>query len=342
MDQASTVGSLQTLDAVNALHRLGLDARELRAASSIDPEVLRDPDARVPIARVVELFAAAERLTGDAFVGLHAAEQVQPRGVLAYLLMSSGSLEQGLRKLERFAPLGLSSLRVTVERHAGTASTIFDVGDPTFEDCHQAVDYLLMLSARSMRFALGVGCELVEVHVRHSAPGASEALARAFACPAQMGQPDDRLVYPLAELDAAPQLANARVAEQLEKLAATQLAHAAPHATLRERTASVTRALLGAGLRPQSATVARRLGLSERSLQRGLADERTSFREVRDAVQWEVVEALLSDPRLKVEAVALSVGFGDVAAFSKSFKRWAGCPPAQYREQLAAGIARRR
>jgi AraC-like DNA-binding protein len=342
MGQASTVGSLQVHDAFDALHRLGIGERQLYAASGIDPDTLRDPDARLPNASVLGVFAAAERLTGDPFVGVHAGELVQPRGVLAYILMSSASLEQGMHSIARFSALGISTLRITTERHGSTASSIVDSGDPAFEDCHHAVDYLLMAYVRSVRLALGVGFELVEVHVRHMASGAAEALSRAFACPVRVGQPDNRVVYPLAELDAAPQLANVRVAEQIEKFAAAQLAHVAPQAMLSERTAVVMRQLLAAGLRPQSRTVARRLGLSERSLQRGLAEERRSFREVRDAVQWEVVEALLSDPRLKVETVALSVGFADVAAFSKSFKRWAGCPPAQYREQLAAGIARRR
>ena len=339
MGHAATVGAIQVLDAVNALYRLGLGVRRLYAASGLDPEVLRDPDARVPTATIVGLFAAAERLTRDPFVGLHAGEQTRPRGPLSYLLMSNASLGEGMRTLARFSPLALDTLRITVERHGTTASTIFDSGDRTFEDSHHAVDYLLMAGVRSIRLALGLGLQLSEVHVRHRARGAAEALARAFACPARLGQPDNRLVYPAAELCTAPQLANPRIAEQIERFAASQLARTASRATLRERVASVTRELLGAGLRPRSTTVAQRLGLSGRSLQRGLAEEQTSFREVRDAVQWEVVEALLSNPRLKVEAVALSVGFADVAAFSKAFKRWAGCPPTQYRDQLATRAA---
>jgi transcriptional regulator GlxA family with amidase domain len=48
------------------------------------------------------------------------------------------------------------------------------------------------------------------------------------------------------------------------------------------------------------------------------------------------VTALLANPNLTVEAVALSVGFGDVAAFSNAFKRWAGYAPTTYRERFAA------
>jgi AraC-like DNA-binding protein len=79
--------------------------------------------------------------------------------------------------------------------------------------------------------------------------------------------------------------------------------------------------------------------MSDRTLQRALEEEQTTFKQVRDAVLWEVVEALLSDPSLKIEAIALSTGFGDLAAFSKAFKRWAGCTPTEHRQRIIARIA---
>src|SRR5262249_32748792 len=239
---------------------------------------------------------------------------------------------------ERFSPLGIDTLRITVERRGRTASTIIDPGDRTFAASHHAVDYLLMVCLRSARRAVG-RFQLLEVHVRQGARGAAEALERAFECRARTEQRDNRLVYPLAELRAASQLGNPRIAEQIEKFATALVTRATSRTTLRERVANVTRELVAAGERPRSAHVARRLCLSERSLQRGLAEERTSFRDVRDGVLWEIVEALLSNSHLKMEAVALTVGFADVAAFSKAFRRWAGCSPVQFRIQLPAGGA---
>jgi AraC-like DNA-binding protein len=99
--------------------------------------------------------------------------------------------------------------------------------------------------------------------------------------------------------------------------------------------------LLADGLRADRASVARQLHVSRRTMQRRLEEEEVTLRAVRDAVLWEVVEALLSNPMLKVESVALSVGFGDVAAFSKAFKRSESCSPTEYRQRLA-GAARRR
>jgi AraC-like DNA-binding protein len=54
----------------------------------------------------------------------------------------------------------------------------------------------------------------------------------------------------------------------------------------------------------------------------------------------EVVDALLSNPRLKLEAVALSVGFADGAALGKAVRRWTGCSPAAYRKRLVGASQR--
>jgi len=81
--------------------------------------------------------------------------------------------------------------------------------------------------------------------------------------------------------------------------------------------------------------------MSHRTLQRRLANQRTTFKAVRDTVLWDVVKALMSNPALKVETIAMSAGFGDAAAFSKAFKRWAGCTPTFYRDRLATRASQR-
>jgi AraC-like DNA-binding protein len=87
-------------------------------------------------------------------------------------------------------------------------------------------------------------------------------------------------------------------------------------------------------------TVARRLSMSDRGLQRGLECERTTFRAVWDGVRREAAEALMANPSLSVKTIAFNAGFGDVAASSNAFKRWVGCTPTSYRERLATPAQR--
>jgi transcriptional regulator GlxA family with amidase domain len=63
---------------------------------------------------------------------------------------------------------------------------------------------------------------------------------------------------------------------------------------------------------------------------------------VRDQVVWEVADALLSNPSLKIEAIALTIGFADAPSFAKAFKRHTGLSPTSYRERTHAGAPGRR
>jgi AraC-like DNA-binding protein len=196
------------------------------------------------------------------------------------------------------------------------------------------VEYLLMAILRMLRRAYA-DLDLHEVDFRHLRASGVEEASRAFGAPVRFAAADNRLMFPVRELASPSRLGNPQVADQLTKLSTALAAEVTPFASLQDRVAQTARALLAAGVRPHRAIVARRFGMSQRSLQRGLEAEGTTFRAVQESVLRELVEALLSNPTLKLDAVAHSVGFGDQAAFSKAFRRWTGCTPARYRAQLA-------
>jgi AraC-like DNA-binding protein len=332
--QSATVGGLQTLDLLAALAQLGLDRDELCRAAGVDRQALERPDSRIPTAQFVAILTEAERLRRDPFIGMHAGEQCEPRGPVAYLLMSHGHLADGLQSLARVAVTAVDRIRIDLAIGLDTASVVIHPCDRTFESSPQAVEYLSMAILRMLRRAYP-DLDLREVDFRHVRASGVEEASRAFGAPVRFAAANTRIVFPAHELDKPSRFGNPQVTDQLTKLAAALAAQVTPFASLQDRVAQTARALLAAGVRPHRAVVARRLGMSQRSLQRGLEAERTTFRAVHELVLRELVEALLSNPTLKLDALAHSVGFGDLAAFSKAFRRWTGCTPARYRAQLA-------
>ena len=332
--QSATVGGLQTADLLAALGQLGLDRDELCLAAGVDRPALDRPDSRIPTAQFVTILTEAERLRRDPFVGMHAGEQCEPRGPVAYLLMSQGHLADGLQSLARVAVTAMDRIRIDLDIGVDTASVVTHPCDPTFESSPQTVEYLSMAILRMLRRAYP-DLDLREMDFHHVRASGVEEASRAFGAPVRFAAADNRLTFPVRELASPSRLANPLVTDQLTKLAAALAAQVTPVASLQDRVVQTARALLAAGVRPHRAVVARRLGMSQRSLQRGLEAEGTTFRAVQDSVLRELVEALLSNPTLKLDAVARSVGFGDLAAFSKAFRRWTGCSPARYRAQLA-------
>ena len=73
--------------------------------------------------------------------------------------------------------------------------------------------------------------------------------------------------------------------------------------------------------------------MSERSVRRGLAEEGTGQRELLDRVRHERAMALLSERRCSIAEIAFLLGFSELSAFYRAFKRWTGTTPAEVRSQ---------
>ena len=78
-------------------------------------------------------------------------------------------------------------------------------------------------------------------------------------------------------------------------------------------------------------SVALALNLSVRSLSRQLAEEGTTFLEIKDELRRKVALRLLRESAQSVEAIAAEIGFASLTAFYRAFKNWTGATPRAYR-----------
>jgi AraC-like DNA-binding protein len=82
---------------------------------------------------------------------------------------------------------------------------------------------------------------------------------------------------------------------------------------------------------PSKSQVARRLGMSERTLHRRLAERGESFQTIATDARREAAESLLRSGSHSLAEVAFLTGFSDQSAFTRAFKRWTGRKPASFR-----------
>jgi len=100
----------------------------------------------------------------------------------------------------------------------------------------------------------------------------------------------------------------------------------APQGSLLTQVQRVIEAELPAG-NPYSENVARTLGMSERTLRRRLKQEGASFQQTLDRVRHQLAERLLRIEALTLKETTFRLGFSDVSAFRKAYRRWTGFAP---------------
>src|SRR5262245_32761286 len=80
--------------------------------------------------------------------------------------------------------------------------------------------------------------------------------------------------------------------------------------------------------------VADRLGVSRRTLQRRLRDCGAVFNDIVTNTRLELSSLYLGDASLTLTEVAFRLGYSDLSAFSRAFRRWTGRSPIRFRRDL--------
>jgi len=81
---------------------------------------------------------------------------------------------------------------------------------------------------------------------------------------------------------------------------------------------------------------AEELGLSTATLKRRLGYEKLSYSSIVEQVRFDLARRMLLDRELSITEIAIDLGYGHQANFSRAFKRFSGLSPLAYRHQLTS------
>ena len=312
----------------------GVDTRALAAATGFDPALASDPDARIPVDVENALWDAAARATGDPLFGLHAAQAVT-RGafdVLDYAVRTAPTLRTALERLVRYNRLFHSHAAFTLEEHGDLVRIEHAFLAPGRAPARHATDFTL--ASIVVLGAQLIDAPVIPVAVDLPHPvGDVAAYAAVFGVAPAFGRARGALVLPRAPL-ARPCPAADAARSQVIVRHAEDLLSALPDPS--DSFASRLRRLISAQLASGGATLtaaAHALKLSERSLQRRLADDGVTFDAIVEEVRRELALRYLADPALAIGEIAYLLGYSEPSAFHRAFKRWTGQTPAQARRR---------
>jgi AraC-like DNA-binding protein len=328
----ASVSASLTQAVLHAAVRLGLSRDELLAACGLQPEQLADPDGRVAFSAHEHLWQELDTRLTSSEPGLTIGANLAPGpfSVLGYLLQSSATLGDALNAALRYQRLVGEGGELQLETHRDELRVIYRPVHPDLPATRTRVLALMVFWVQMMAPLIN-HYRLLRAEFTHSEPADTEPYLAAFNAPVLFARNDYVLVLPL-ELQSAPLIqANPPLQTLLRQHAEALLARL-PSEGLVARVVTLLGAQLAHG-EPDRAALARTLNLSERTLQRRLADEGSSYQQLLTDTRQQLAERYLDDGQLPAAEIALLLGYSEPSVFFRAFRNWTGLTPGEYRQR---------
>ncbi|KAB2888831.1 MAG: AraC family transcriptional regulator [Kofleriaceae bacterium] len=241
-------------------------------------------------------------------------------------------MRAALDRLVRYNRLVHSAAEFTVQEAGARVRIEHAFAVPGRQPGRQASEFTLATLVAITGQIAGVDIRPLAVELPHAPPADDlTAYEAVFGVPPRMRRPVGAVELARSDLDRPCPAADPHLSEVILRQANALLAaRPGPSTTYGDRVRRYLVDHLG-GNAVSLASAAESLKLSERSLQRRLAAEDTSFDALVDELRRELALRYLADRSMAIGEVAYLLGYSEPSAFHRAFKRWTGSTPAEIR-----------
>lgn len=336
----SATGGISRLACARA-EKAGLEIEPLLRKAGLTIQQIQDRDARISVKNQIKLLTLAANDLQDTFLGFHLACDFEPRelGLLHYVMASSDKLGDALQRAARYSRIVNEGivLRYLIANNLTVISEYHGVA--RHSDRHQ-IEFWITALVRICRELTGMHLLPHGVQIVHRRQEDCSEFNAYVGCDIEFGAMRDAVVFPRTTIDlpviGADRYLNDLLIGYCEQALAQRMA-----------TAGATRSAVENAIIPLlphericADDVARKLGMSRRTLARKLASEGLSFGVVVDQLRRDLAKRHIKDPALSISQIAWLLGFQEVSTFTHAFKRWTGMTPSKMR--LLETASRRR
>lgn len=284
-----------------------------------------------------DLWLNACHLSNDPLFGLHLGESLQlaALGIVGEIIKSSTTVGQGVEHAVALTPMVTDLFAMTVERDADTFTLRLHPDDERRTAAPfafgQMVRFFLVFTVHELD-----GLVLARIRPeRVTMPFADQEaveLGRVLRAAPTCSPDDYAITFDRKYWDMPILTANYALQESL-----LQKVNAAPSGKVRSdkwqekvQQYLLKNAYLGiVSLEEMAAN----FNVSPRSLQRKLKDEQVTYQELADDVRKSLALHYLETGGYYVKEISYMLGYNELSAFSRAFKRWTGTTPAGYQKR---------
>lgn len=334
--------SLESTWVADVLARTLLEAAEAGGASAqglgfgggrpLDPGSRHRGDTFVDLDEFARLIEAAVIQTGDPAFGLHWGERAPFTnfGIVAVVAQSAPDARSALMGLTRFQGLLFQGRPIAAFDVRGRTATLrYEVDWLPPAARKPWAEFVAAGTSGLMRQLFGRNVATLSTTFTHAAPAYLKEYRRVLGHAVLFDRDVCSIEFEAAELDRSlPQFnerlneaANFEARRALALIEGTDRCSAQVYDQLAAQSPVV----------PSMDEIAKKLGMSGRTLRRRLKQEGKAFPTLVAQVLRDRALQLLSDPKASVKEVAYQLGFATPNAFHRAFKRWTGGSPSEVR-----------
>lgn len=311
------------------------------AAADLTIEDLTDLDRMIDAERVARLFEAAARETRDDCFGLHLGSTYEftAIGALSYAVLNAPTVGTALANFERYGATHTTHGRIALVRTGDRAELIYDLGIGDHELCRQLADGSAVVGVKLMRHLTGADWRPERVQLGHARPRDTSEHVRLLGPALTFGATAmTSVVLDAADLDRPVLHADRGLLPIVERHLQELLAATPSEADwLNEIRNAVAEAVCDGA--PTIQTIAKRMGASVRTLQRRLGEHGVVFKDLVAETRRDLALRYLAHGTAELTEIAFLVGYSELSAFHRAFRKWTGETPQAARKRLLRSVA---
>jgi AraC-like DNA-binding protein len=329
-----TVSSVLVRALVEVTERAGVHREALLQGTGIDARRLEHAIDRFDLQDFDRLQVRALELTGDEALGLHLAERASEASfdLVAHLVAHAPTLRDAIEICSHFERLFMDGAHLHLRERAGIASIGLEFVRTSPRADRMLAEFGLAALMRMLEVFGGPGTRAHAVHFEHPSPAHRPEYTRVFFGAERFGRDSTGLDFDASILDRPHLHQHSALSRVLREQAQQQLERVGQEPGFVQRVQEYLLSHAPSRI-PDMQTAARDLGTSGRSLRRRLSEEGLSYRALVQSTLERSAKLLLGDAKRTVQETAHALGFDDVAAFHRAFKRWTGFTPGEFRDR---------
>ncbi|MFJ2484730.1 AraC family transcriptional regulator ligand-binding domain-containing protein [Pseudomonas sp. NPDC087639] len=313
-----------------SIEQLGLDPALIHQHAQLPHDLHLNESAFVSTHQLFAVWNAIEAISADpAFAIKMVRDTPSAKHKLAFLAaLYAADFRDGLARLSRFQRL-CSPDKICIDEHKGNVSFTIVWPSGTGPAPYLSVEACFALVLELGRRGTGKHIEPIALSLRRPRQKL-ETHSSYFGCPIHYGATRDELTVSATDIDLPFLEHNPEVLHMMTPGLSAAIREIEAPLGFCEQVIEVLKRALAAG-RPSLQYLAQELLQSERTLQRRLASEGTTFSALLNEARRQVGFHLLADTTLELKEVAYLLGYEDVNSYYRAFRQWEKVSPSEWR-----------